>query len=258
MILNIEWNTGGKVDYDIYVMTRKEKLGYMILAAVCIFVVGYIFYHSIIISLILCPLAYFYPKLKTREIIEERKIELNLQFKDMLYSVSSSIAAGKSIEIAFKDVIKDILIIYPDPETDIILEAEEIVKKLEMNETIENALFDFAARTHIDDIESFADVFYTCKRTGGNLIEVIRNTSNMISDKIDMKQEIYLLLAQRKFEQKIMNVIPIVLIMILSSSSWDYMEPIFTNIIGRIVMTICIGLLVISYFISKKMRDIKI
>ncbi|MCX7921650.1 MAG: type II secretion system F family protein [Clostridia bacterium] len=245
-------------DYNVYIMSSKEKLGYIALAAAVIFTVGFIFYHSIILSALLFPLALLYPKMRTKEIIIKRKNNLNLQFKDMLYSLSASLSAGKSVESAFKDVLKDLSIIYPDPETDILREVEILVRKIEMNETLESVLSDFAARSHLEDIENFVDVFQTCKRTGGNIVEIIKNTSNIINDKIEIKQEIDTLLAQRKFEQKVLNVMPIGLILLLSLTTSDYMAPIFNTLAGRIAITFSMILLVISYAISKKIMDIKI
>lgn len=248
----------GLTDYNTYTMTKKEKAFYIVLAAVIIYVTGFIFYRSHVFSALLCPLALLYPGMKKKEIIARRKNELNIQFKDMLYSLSSSLSAGKPVEPAFKEVLKDLAIIYPDPEASIIKEVEFIVRKIEVNETIESALTDFARRANIEDIDNFVDVFYTCKRTGGNMVEIIKNTSNIINDKIEIKQEISTALAERKLEQKVLNVLPILMIVLISASAADYIRPVFTTIQGRVIMTISIMLLGAAYFISRKVTDIKV
>lgn len=248
----------GMTDYDQYNMSPREYLFYTAAAALVIYMVGYIFYHSHWLSMLITPAAMLYPKVRTKETIKRRKNNLNLQFRDMIYSLSSSLTAGKSVELAFKDVLKDLEILYPDPATDIIAESEYIVRKIEMNETIETALQDFAGRSHLEDIENFADVFRTCKRTGGNIVEIIRNTSNIISDKIEIKQEIETLLAAKKFEQKVLNVVPIVLMVILSSSAGDYMAPIFSTAAGRIATTVSMALLFTGYMISQSIMNIEV
>lgn len=245
-------------DYNFYQMSSKEKILYITMAGMFIFAIAFIFYQNVVISFLMTPLAIFYPKIKTKDIIEKRKSELNIQFKDMLYSLSSSMSAGKSIELAFRDVLKDLSIIYPDENIDIIKEVSYIVRKIEMNETIEACLEEFAARTHIEDISNFVDVFRTTKRTGGNMIEVIKNTSNIISDKLEIKIEIDTMLSQRKFEQKVLSGIPILLILFLSLTSKDYMEPVFNDIRGRLAMTVSIVLIFTAYFISRKIMNIKV
>ena len=101
-------------DYNEYKMSIREKVIYSALAGAVIFAIIYIFYHSLIFSALISFLGILYPKSKKKDIIKKRKSELNVQFKDMLYSLSSSISAGRSIESAFKEVLKDLNIQYPD------------------------------------------------------------------------------------------------------------------------------------------------
>lgn len=248
----------GLTDYDVYVMSKNEKIMYLVFAAICIFIVGMIFYQNLVMAASLSLLCFYFPKIRTKQIIEKRKKELNLQFKDMLYALSSSMIAGKSIEMAFKDILKDLAVIYPDPKTPIIQEVNYIVRSLEMNETIESALDQFAERTHIEDIENFVDVLRTTKRAGGNIVDVIRTTSNMIGDKIETKNDIETLITAKKFESRVLSLMPIAMVAILSFSSPDYMEKVFSTVAGNIVMTIAIILFVIAYFIAEKIMKIEV
>lgn len=251
-------NQNGLIDYDIYRMTLPERTMYVLAFAAAAFVIGVIFYHNVIPALFLTPFALLYPRIRTKEIIEKRKSHLNLQFKDMLYSLSSSLSAGKSVEQAFKEVLKDLSVLYPNPETYIIMEVEYIIRRIEMNETVETALKDLSKRSHLEDIQNFCDVFQTCKRTGGNMVEVIRNTSNIINDKIEIKEEINTLLSSKKFEQKVLTAMPVLMVVLLSLTAADYMAPIFNTIAGRIVMTLAIGIIAAGYFISRKITNIKV
>ncbi len=248
----------GLIDYSTYTMTQKEKSMYILTAAVSMFVLGYIFYHSIVFALIISFASLFYPKIKNKQIIIKRKHELNLQFKDLLYSLSSSISVGKSLELAFKDVEKDLALQYPDPNTDIIVEVQYIIRKLGMNEPIESILENFGLRSQIEDIMNFVDVVKTCRGAGGNLVEIIKNSSTIINDKIEIRQEIDIMLAERKFEQKVLNLIPIGMVLLLSYTSSDYIAPLFETVAGRITMTFAIILFLVAYFISKKIMNINI
>jgi tight adherence protein B len=245
-------------DYNTYVMTYPERALNTAVAAGVIFAVAYVFYHHPIISALPTPLALCYPKIKSAKIAGIRKRELNLQFKEALYSLASSISAGKSVEKAFKDVIKDLAVIYPNPETLIIREFTAIAGKIEMNETIESALADLARRSHDEDIKNFADVFITGKRSGGNMAEIIRNTAAVINDKLRIKEEINTLLTERKLEQQVLNIMPVALILLLTWSTGDYMTPVFETALGRLIMTIALVLLALSYFIARKITDIEV
>ncbi|MGE5630280.1 MAG: type II secretion system F family protein [Caulobacteraceae bacterium] len=246
------------IDYNLYEMSEREWLISVLAAAPVIFATGYVFYRSAAISLLITPASLLYPRIKVKAIISKRKEELNLQFKEALYSLSSSLSAGKSIETAFKDALKELALEYPDPETYIIKEIELINKRIEMNETIEEALADFAGRAHIEDIQSFTDVFVICKRTGGNLVHVIKNTADIINEKIDIKQEIKVMLTEKRLEHKVLNLMPVIIILLVSTSAEEFMKPVFTEPLGRAVMTISILLFAAAYFISSKIMDIEV
>lgn len=245
-------------DYNEYVMTRREWFESVLLAAIVLFIVGYIFYHNLFLSAIVALGGLLYPKIRTKQIIEKGKKELLGQFKDMIYSISSSLYAGKSMNSAFEAALTDLELIYPDENTDILVELRYILKQLGMNETVEDMLQQFADRSHLEDIKSFTDVFVTCKRSGGNLMEVIRSTSSIIADKIEIKQEIETLISGKKFEFKFLMCMPVVLVLVLSSSAADYMAPLYTTILGRIVMTVVIGIFVLAYFVGQKVMRIEI
>lgn len=253
-----EMLTDGLVDYDIYVMSPKERAAYILAAAVVIFAVGMIFYQRPILAGILALASLFYPKIRTRQIIRDRKRRLNMQFKDMLYALSSSMSAGRSLESAFRDALRDLEIIYPDPETPIMQETAYIIRCIEMNMTVEDAIDQFAVRAHIEDIANFADVIRVCKRSGGNLIEVIHSSSQMISEKIETKNEIETVITAKKFESRVLTCAPIVMVAVLSASSPAYMAPVFETAIGAVVMTVAIVMFVIAFFIGEKIMDIEV
>lgn len=245
-------------DYDIYIMTKKERLGYIALAVIALYIFGYIFYHNIMLAFVVTPFSLLYPKIKNREIIDKRKNELNIQFKDMLYSLSSSMSAGRALEPSFKEVLKDLQIIYPSEGTYIIEEVEHIVKNLEMNERVEEILLDFAQRSHLEDIKNFVDVLQSCRKAGGNLVEVVRTTTAVINDKIEIKNEIDTMIAEKKFEQKLMSLAPVAMVLMLTVAAEDYMSKMFTTMQGNIAMTVAMITVAITYFVSRKIMKINI
>jgi tight adherence protein B len=245
-------------DYSTYYMTLKERFIYTALAAVILFSVAFVFYRSFLLSALLVPFAFLYPRMRTRNIIARRRKELNIQFKDLLYSLSSSLSAGRTVEGAFREVLKDLSVLYPEPDAFILEEVRLIISRLDTNETLESALADFADRARLEDVDNFVNVFNICKRTGGNIAEVIRNTSAIINDRIEVGQEIDTMLAERKFEQKVLNVIPVLMILLLSATAPEYMSPVFSTAAGRFAMSVSIMLLAAAWFLSSKLSDIKL
>jgi tight adherence protein B len=246
-------------DYTDYVMSKKEKALYILLAGVFFYIIGFIFYNNPIVALIIALMGLYYPRIRKRQIIIKQRQELSIQFKQALFSLSTALAAGKSVENSFRGVSQDIKILYPDPNAYIIREFDLITIKIENGETLESALSDFNERARLKDISNFTDVFITCKRTGGDLVEVIRKTSNIISDKLEIKQEISIMIAQKKFEAKILSFAPLVIVAVLSYSSPDYMAPLYQSARGGpIIMTVALLFLAFSYWMTKRIMDIKV
>lgn len=251
-------NENDLTDYNTYFMSRKEYVGYVGMAAVLIGCLVYVFYRSFAIGCILAPCALWFPSWQKKRLIRSQKNQLLLQFKEALYVISAALTAGKSVEMAFRSALSDLRILYINPETPIIKELEIILRKMELNGTVEEALQNFSARAHLEDVSSFTDVFVTCKRRGGNLVEVIKNTSSVIAEKIRTKQEIETVIAEKKMEQKVLNGMPIVMVFILNSSSPEFMEPVYGTVMGRLGMTVAVMLFIGAYLISDRIMEIEV
>ena len=57
---------------------------------------------------------------------------------------------------------------------------------MESNIAIEDLLSNFASRSGLEDIASFADVFRVSLRQGANIQKIIASTRDVINDKIEI------------------------------------------------------------------------
>jgi len=246
-----------ETDYNRYRLSNAEKARYFFPALIFTALAGYMFFKNVYICIPLCGISVFYPLFKKKDLKIKRKKMMGIQFRDALYSISTSLSAGKSVENAFKSVSGDLQLLYPEKDTFIIKEFDLIHRKLEMNGSLEDALFNFSARAGIEDIRSFADIFMICKNSGGNLVEVIKCTSNIISQKIEVENEIEILIAEQKFSQKILNAAPFGLLALLLAGSPEYIAPLYSPR-GNLVMLVVLAILLASSLISSKITDIKV
>jgi tight adherence protein B len=244
-------------DYNLYEFSKLEKALYAGEWLLICSVIGWLFYNSIIAIIIMFLFLKFYLEDKKKLLNKKRKKELNIQFKDAISSLSSALSAGYSIENAFVEAYDDLLLIY-SKEALITKELYYILRKLEVNETIENLLEDLAKRSGDEDIKSFTEVFSTAKRSGGNFISIIDMTTNSISEKIDVKREIEVILSDKKLEQKIMNVIPILIILYVGSTSQGFFDSLYKNVLGVIIMTICLGIYGLAYLLGRKIVEVEV
>lgn len=244
-------------NYDVYRFTLQEYIRYILEGLIAATILGGLFYKNIVGMVLLSPLIILYLKKKKVDLKQKRKWHLNIQFRDGINSLSAALSASYSAEHAFIEAIKDLKRIYPKGAM-IIKEFNYLSNRIQMNIPIEKALSDFGERSGVEDIINFAEVFSTAKRTGGDLIQIIRNTSNMISDKLEVKREIMSLIAAKKFEASIMKVVPLGILCYLSLSSPGFLDPLYNNLFGILVMTILLSIYLITYHVIDKITAIEV
>lgn len=243
--------------YMEHTLSYRQRAGCIAASAVLFFGIGYLFYHHWALGLLLSAAALLTPKYYNVYLLNKRREALSLHFKQALYSLSSSLAAGKSVENAFREAVHDLRMLDPQADHDLIKELMIICTRMEYGEPIEDALRDFADRAQMEDITNFADVFVTCKRTGGDLVEVVRRTSSVIGEKLDIKQEIAVTISQKKFESKAMFAAPFLFLIFLSLTSPDFLTPLYTGA-GYIISSIALLILFGCFIWVQRIMDVRV
>ncbi|KWX85918.1 pilus assembly protein TadB [Paenibacillus riograndensis] len=241
--------------YIVYVLASWHKITAMLVGGTLLWAIGCLFYHNGLLSLLLAPGGAYAPRILRDYLHRRRRAALNLQFKQMLFSLSSSLSAGRSVENAFREAVQDLLMLDPEGDSDMISELNIICARMEYGQPVEEALNDFSKRAGMEDVERFADVFSVCKRTGGDLVEIVRRTSTIIGEKLDMQQEIAVSIAQKKFEAKALLVSPLIMVTFMSLTAGDYMQPRYTGA-GIAISTLTLGLLVLCCLWTSKIMNI--
>ncbi|WP_341805044.1 type II secretion system F family protein [Paenibacillus turpanensis] len=247
----------GTESYDTYVLSQKELFVVGAAGFAAMALIGRLFYEPLLLSVITGLLGLSAVPFYRKAVAARRKQQLTLQFKQALYSVSSSLSAGKSVENAFRSVNEDLSLLYPQGDVPMMKELERIVALIELGEPIEKALEQFAARSGVEEIQTFSDIFRIGKRSGVDLVHVVRLTSQSIGEKIDMEQEISVMLAQKRFESKALLLVPLVLLAFLKYSSPDYVAPLYAAG-GIVVMTAALLVLGGAFWFVNRLMNIKV
>lgn len=242
--------------YTEYRLSEKQFILAALVGGFIAFTAAYLFYRSVIVSLIFSVTGLLAPRQHRNSLLLRRRERLKIQFKEALYSLTSSLAAGRSVENAFVASLEDLRLLYSDPRTEVIVEFEIIRSRMAYGEPLEQALDDFSKRAQIDDITQFVDVFMICKRSGGDLVEVIRRTSQTIGEKLEIQQEIAVMVAQKRYESRIMMAVPFVFLAFLSMTAPDYMAPLYQGA-GYVLLTVSLLLLAVCYWFMIRVMNIR-
>lgn len=262
------------LNYRVYVMTPLEKLLYTVLAFVVGAGVGYLFYGGIgvdeygnptVLTYLLNTVvmvgvgalaAKLFVPIRNEQLRLARQSKLKSQFRDMLEAISTSLSAGKNVPESFSAVYADLKNQYEE-DAFILNELHVINAGLANGITIEELLADFGKRSGCEDIQDFASVFEICYRKGGNIRDTIRNTYDILSDKMSITEEIETIVTGSKSEQSLMLIMPVLLIGMIKIGSPEFAAN-FVTPSGLAATTIAMVLFVASYFIGRIVLDIKV
>lgn len=246
-----------KMPVSVLKLNKRELAGYSLQGVLLAIVFGYFFYRSVLITICLVPLSYLYVLYKSRESGKKRDTELLMQFKEMLVSVCGSLHAGYSLENAFTEALKDMRQMYGD-KADIVRELIIIQSGLDNNRDIVSIIEELALRSGLGEIESFAGVLSVGRRSGGNLTDNMESYIRVIEEKAGVIQEIETMISARRFEQKIMNAVPFLIIFYVELTNKGFFSILYHNLFGNIVMTVTLGIYILSVYLSKRIIEIEV
>lgn len=238
-------------------MPVKEKIICLLKGIALLLAVGYLFYGKIIYGIFLMPYLYVYYGNSKKQYVRRVQDDKIRQFKDGMMALNSALSAGYSIENSFREALGELRVLY-GRQAHIVKGFEQIVHKLAMNGNVEEALKKFAEDMDVEDARYFAEVFCYAKRSGGDMTAIIRKTTENLNGKLEVKREISTLITGKRMEQKVMNIVPFAIILYIRMAAGEFIQALYGNTAGVLVMTGCLGVYVLSIRWAEKIIDIEV
>lgn len=179
------------------------------------------------------------------------------QFGEMLQMASAALKAGYAMENAFVQAWQEYVRLYGE-RTIMAQEFCNINHEVQLNVPLEQLMEDLAWRSGIEEIGSFAQVFGFAKRSGGDMMKIFQNTVEKIRQKAEVEREIETVVAAKKTEQRIMDLVPFGILLYVGAASPEFLEPLYGNLPGAFVMTLCLLGYAGAFLLSEKILDIQV
>lgn len=140
------------IDYARYVLNKNELYKYVAASYFSFFSVGYLFYKSFIIAMIIGLSSWKFKVLYEEYLGKKRRDQLLIQFKDLMYGISTGVNKGGNIKEALKNSRDNLVRLYSEDgyivkEIDYMIHAFDNAKMYESD-----ILYDFANRSALEDI----------------------------------------------------------------------------------------------------------
>lgn len=250
------------LDYHVYEMSVAEKLFYSIVAFVVGGAVGLLFYGGlfkrdgeattatlisnavVFIVVGLIAVRFFLP-MRVQQLLKKRQHDLRTQFRNMLESLTASLTSGSTVLDAFTSAWSDMKNQYSETAY-ITVELDQIVIAARNNIDIEVMLDSLAKRSGVEDIEDFSNVFRVARAPGGNVANVMRQTHDIIGDKMTIEDEITSKMSSNQLELNVIMLAPIMIVGMLRFSSGSFADNL-TSPAGVIATTVGIVFFYLAY-----------
>ena len=247
----------GAREYLPYRMSGGEMGKAMVLFALLGGMISYLFYRSPIAFAALLPaFALFYREYRNT-LQRRQQRQMQAQFLAAMQFVCNALQAGYAIENAFREAHSQLIRVY-DSKSFIILELQRINARVRLNVPMEALLTDLGRRTGLEDVIYFAEVFEVARKSGGDLIAIVRHTISQIQQKEETGREIDTMLSGKKMEQLLMSIIPMLILLYVGLTSPDFLEGMYHTAVGTVVMSIALVVYIISFLWGRKLMDIRI
>lgn len=246
----------------VYYKCNMKKYEHIVAYFICSLIatiIIYLFYHLLLLSVVLGMIVGIYlEKMYADSTIRRRQMVLRLQFRDFLESMSVAVRAG-SVEVkALHSALSDLCISYNE-RSDIVKEIKYILRQYEKGGIELKILFkDFADRSGLADIRNFAEIYSIIEGKNDRFGDILLQTQEIIADKIEIEQEILTTISSAKSETNMMLVMPIVIVLAMSSMGEGLMDALFTTITGHMAATVALVLFAVSYVIAIKAGTIEV
>ncbi len=219
--------------------------------------ISWLFYRSFYGMAGIIPL-YILVKKYLREYLSQRQREQMLfQFREILQMAVAALKAGYAMENAFIEAWQEYVQLYGN-KTIIAQEFRNINHKVQLNIPLEELIDDFAQRSGIEEILSFAQVFGFAKRSGGDMMKIFYGTVDKIRQKSEVEREIETVVTAKRTEQRIMDLVPFGILFYVGFTSPDFLKPLYGNILGVSVMTVCLISYLGAFLWAEKILKIRV
>ena len=226
-------------------------------AVVILLVLAMVFYDTPMAAVLMSPLIFPICMRERRQEEEKRRQELIREFKECTASVLTAMKSGNSAENAFRSAGEEMAFSYGSGSA-ICCELDLLARGLDSNVPLENLLYEFAERSGAEEIRDFAEIFAIAKRSGGNMTEIMSRTITQIQNRIDVEREISVMMSSSRLEQRIMDVVPIGIIAYMRLTSEGFMDVLYGNVAGILIMSVCLAVYGAAYLLSEKIAEIHV
>ena len=137
-------------------------------------------------------------------------------------------------------------------------EFRRVLQDEQLGVPLDDALMVMARRMGSYDAEQVAMVMRLQREAGGNTAEVLDRVAETIRGRQEIRRLVQVLTAQARISRWILTSLPIFLLLVLSFTGGDYLDPLLHNTLGQFMLVLGAVLVFIGSFWIKKIAEVDV
>jgi len=172
------------------------------------------------------------------------------QIADALGLAARSLRAGHPLLGAFQLIVEEM-----NPPVSTVF--AEICQQQTLGRSFEEAIRNTAAKSTSPDMKLFAASIIIQLRSGGNLADMMERLAEVIRDRIRLHRRARILTSQTRLSKRILIAVPFVLFVVIHLMNPNYLEPLLTTTIGKLLLILAAVSLVTGTWIMNRITELR-
>lgn len=191
------------------------------------------------------------PRMMRKKKQGQRLGMLEQQFPEALDCLARSLRAGNAFSVAIELLAGEI----GDP---LKAEFQKISRELALGAGLEDALQGLIARVPLMEVRFFVSAVLLQRETGGNLSEVVGKLSDSLRERFKLRGHVKASSGQGRLTAGVLSVLPVIIVVLLSMFSPDYMRNLTDDPIGRDLLGAAVVFQIIGYVVMTRITHIEV
>lgn len=232
-------------------LRAAEALFFYLVAAVLLGVIGGLLFGGVIGGVFILAIALAIPPAVVVYLAYKRRAEFQSQLPDLLGLLASTLRSGYSlmqgVEAAAQEVIE------PTKR-----ELQRVVTEARLGMPLEEALHNVSVRMNSRDFEWTVMAISIQREVGGNLAELLDTVADTMRARDRLRRDINSLTAEGRVSAIVLGVLPVAIGFMIYTLNPEYIEGLFDETIGWVMVIGAGGLMLGGFFWMYKIIDIEV
>lgn len=168
-----------------------------------------------------------------------------------LQVMSTSLKSGFGIMEAVATVVREM-------DAPLATEFERLLDETRIGGSFEDGVHDMVERVDSPDLRIVARALEIHRKVGGDLAAILDQVAQTMREREELRGHIYALTAQQRLGGLIVGLLPFWVVFFFLMTDPDFISPLWTDGVGRLLLAIGGGLEVLAFFVMRRIMTIEV